>query len=128
MSLLKETLRYTTIYDWILFVVLLSLSFSGLLLARTVSPSTNTVVIEVERKTLYRLLLEEDRIVDLQGPMGITRVEIKNRMVRVVESPCPNKLCIRQGWTSHGTIICLPNRVVVTIGEDTRKDIDAITG
>jgi hypothetical protein len=33
------------------------------------------------------------------------------------DSPCPDKLCVQQGWTDRGAIICLPNKVVISLGE-----------
>jgi len=128
LSLLKETLKEITIYDWALFVALILLSVSGLFLVKGLALSGNTASIEVNGKLLYRLSLNEDRTVEVHGPIGITRVEVKQGKIRIVDSPCPNKLCIRQGWIKRGAIICLPNRVVVTIGGGGMREVDAISG
>ncbi len=128
MSLLKETLKEITIYDWALLVALILLSVSGLFLVKGLALSGNTASIEVNGKLLYRLSLNEDRTVEVHGPIGITRVEVKQGKIRITDSPCPNKLCIRQGWIKRGAIICLPNRVVVTIGGDDTGEVDAISG
>ncbi len=128
MSLLKETFKEITIYDWALFVVLILLSLSGLFLVKGLALSGNTASIEVNGKLLYRLSLDEDRTVEVNGPVGVTRVEVKQGKVRIVDSPCPNKLCVRQGWIERGAIICLPNRVVVTIGGGGMRGVDAISG
>jgi len=128
LSLLKETLKEITIYDWALLVALILLSVSGLFLVKGLALSGNTASIEVNGKLLYRLSLNEDRTVEVHGPIGITRVEVKQGKIRITDSPCPNKLCIRQGWIKRGAIICLPNRVVVTIGGDDTGEVDAISG
>ena len=128
MSLLKETFKEITIYDWVLFVALIILSLSGLFLVKGLALSGNTATIEVNGKLIYRLSLSEDKTVEVHGPIGITRVEVKQGKIRIVDSPCSNKLCIRQGWIERGAIICLPNRVVVTIGEDNTGEVDAISG
>lgn len=128
MSLLKETFKEITIYDWALFVVLILLSLSGLFLVKGLALSGNTASIEVNGKLLYRLSLDEDRTVEVNGPVGITRVEVKDGKIRITDSPCPNKLCVRQGWIERGAIICLPNRVVVTIGVGGMRGVDAISG
>ena len=129
MSLLKETFKEITIYDWVLFAALILLSLSGLFLVKGLAPSGNTATIEVNGKLLYRLSLNEDRTVEVHGPIGITRVEVKGGKIRIVDSPCPNKLCVRQGWIRRGAIICLPNRVVVTVGGDNNTgEVDAISG
>jgi len=35
----------------------------------------------------------------------------------MVDSACPDKLCVRSGWISRPkeSIVCLPNRVVIEI-------------
>jgi hypothetical protein len=128
LSLIKETFKEITIYDWALLVALIFLSLSGLFLVKGLALSGNTASIEVNGKLLYRLSLNEDRTVEVHGPIGITRVEVKQGKIRITDSPCPNKLCIRQGWIKRGAIICLPNRVVVTIGGDDTGEVDAISG
>jgi hypothetical protein len=128
LSLLRETIKETTIADRLLLTALIVFSLSALLLVRSLSPSGNRVIIEVEGRKAYILSLGEDRIVDVEGPIGTTRVEVRGGKVRVVESPCTYRICIRQGWITKGSIICLPNRVVVTVGKDGERDIDAISG
>lgn len=128
MSLARETFKEITIYDWVLLVVLVLVSISGSFLVRWIASTGDTVRIEVGGKLIYRLSLSEERTVEVRGPAGITRVEVKGGRVRVADSPCPNKLCVRQGWTERGAIICLPNRVVVTIGGDAEGGVDAVSG
>lgn len=56
-------------------------------------------------------------------------VEAENGRVRVSHSECPSQDCVHTGWVSRsgGQIICLPNRLVITVtGGGT--DADAVTG
>ncbi len=126
----RELLHSTTIADRILFALLLLLSLSGIFLIKTVIPEGRTVVIERDNKPVYRLPLETGKTVPVEGPMGTTIVEIKGSRVRIQDSPCHNKLCIRQGWINKGSLVCLPNKVVVTIdtGKVTGDTVDAVTG
>lgn len=57
--------------------------------------------------------LAQNRTIDIQGPIGITRIVINNGKARFVNSPCPNQYCVHQGWLSHQgqAAICLPNQV-----------------
>lgn len=93
-------------------------------------PKSSTAQIEVDGRPAYVLPLDKDRIVSVEGPNGKTIIEIKNRKVRITDSPCPNKLCVEQGWINSGGLVCLPNKVVITIGDHERKNtaVDAITG
>ena len=101
-----------------------------MLLIHQVVSQAQTVRIEVDGKPVYILPIDRNNAVSVEGPLGKTEIEIKDRKVRITESPCNNKLCIRQGWTQHGTIICLPNRILVTIEDQPPQSgtVDAITG
>jgi len=57
--------------------------------------------------------LDQNRNIDIQGPIGITRIVIANGKARFASSPCPNQYCVHQGWLSHKgqAAICLPNQV-----------------
>ena len=127
---LRKLLHSTTIADKILFSLLLLLSLSGIFLIKAFVPEGRNVVIELDNKPVYLLPLDKDGIVSVDGPLGKTTVEIKDNRVRIQNSPCRNKLCVRQGWIKTGALICLPNRVVVTIdrGRETGNTIDAVTG
>ena len=56
-------------------------------------------------------------------------VEAENGRVRVSHSECPSQDCVHTGWVSRsgGQIICLPNRLVVTVTGG-GADADAVTG
>ena len=59
------------------------------------------------------LSLNQDRVVEITGPLGTSTIEIKQGKVRFVSSPCANQYCVHQGWLHRGgqAAICLPNRV-----------------
>ncbi|NOX19754.1 MAG: NusG domain II-containing protein [Nitrospirae bacterium] len=125
LNILKET----TLLDWVLFVFLLIMSISGFFFARILSANqSDLVTVEVKGKMVYRLSLLQDTTVNVKGPLGTTVIEIKDGRVRVKDSPCPEKICVKQGWTKHGAIVCVPNKVVVIIGTDNNRTLDAITG
>lgn len=73
--------------------------------------------------------LDQDRILEVKGPLGITVVEIKNAHVRVISSPCRDKLCILKGdlvkngdWTA-----CMPNRFFIKIEGKNEEAPDEIS-
>jgi len=126
---LRKLLSGTTSADRVLFLLLLLLSLSGILFVKEVLPVGRTVHIEANGRPSYILPLDKDTTVTVEGPLGKTLIEIKDQRVRVADSPCRNKLCIEQGWARSGTIICLPNRVVITVGDhDKSTTVDATTG
>jgi len=109
-------------------VFLLFFYLTGFIFVGRLMPAGETVIVEVNGKTVYKLALSEDRIVDVKGPIGVTKVEVKDGRVRVLYSPCPEKICMKQGWIRRGVIICVPNRVVVSIKGGKVRGVDAITG
>jgi hypothetical protein len=69
--------------------------------------------------------IDEDRIIEVEGPLGVTRIIFEDGEVRVEDSPCREKICIKMGKKKRigDQIICVPNRVIVEItGENETVD------
>lgn len=69
-------------------------------------------------KEVARISLREgDRSLTVNGFQGESRLEVKDGRVRMLDSACPDKLCVRTGWIARlgESIVCLPNRVVIEI-------------
>jgi hypothetical protein len=127
----SNILSLTTFLDRLLLIVLIAVSVSGLFFVEKLFPSGSLVRVYMDNKPVYSLPLDEDRIVRVEGPLGDSYVEIRNGEVRMKDSPCPDKICIEQGWTNRGVITCLPNKVVVSVVSDDMlqqdNEYDAIT-
>jgi len=80
--------------------------------------SGQRVIIIVDGHTIKEMSLdhEKEEIV-MQGLKGPFAFEIKDGRVRMKDSACPNKICVKMGWVRHqGQIVCcIPNRVVLKI-------------
>lgn len=75
--------------------------------------STIRITVGGEEYGIYSLA--EDQII----PIGETNVcEIKNGKATMIEADCPDHLCMKQKAIDQngGTIICLPNKVVIEGG------------
>jgi hypothetical protein len=61
--------------------------------------------------------LTRAQIVSVNGPLGITRIEIEPGRARVAADPSPRQLCVKQGWLTLAgqAALCLPNQVSVEI-------------
>ena len=78
----------------------------------------------------YVYSLDEEREVAVEGPLGTTYVHIHDGHAAIVDSPCPNKLCIQAGeldengeWSA-----CMPNKVFVQIeGGKEEREVDVTT-
>lgn len=72
--------------------------------------------------------LAEDQVIEIND----TNIcEIKDGSVRMIHATCPDKLCMKQNPidSSGGTIICLPNKVMIEGDKtaDSPDSLDAVT-
>lgn len=70
------------------------------------------------------------QVTQLDTPYGIITLQKTSGGIAAVSSPCPDKLCIRQGSIKNSgeTIICLPCRTIITLTNPTESDAyDAVT-
>lgn len=77
-----------------------------------------TAQVTVDGKLVKTLDLSVDTTVTITGAAGGTNVlVVKDREIWCSHASCPDKLCVKQG-KKHlvtDTIVCLPNKLVVTI-------------
>ncbi|MCR4422039.1 MAG: NusG domain II-containing protein [Spirochaetales bacterium] len=112
------------IYFFIFFVTSLPFILTGVL--KITGNIHESLSIEINYNgTHYLYSLEEDREIRFKNDRII--VEIKDKKVRVKESDCPDKLCMKRGWIDKPGqfIICMPNKLIVkVIG---KEEYDSIT-
>lgn len=128
---MKETIKNTTLADRLLFILLVSVSITGIFISREALSKGAEVIVEIDGKPAYTLPLCTDKLLSVDGPYGITSIEIHDGKVRVKEAHCRNQICVKEGWISKGVIVCLPNKLVIVVGgskKDKQQGIDAITG
>jgi len=80
-------------------------------------PPGERVLVERDGRLLFSAPLGENRVVDLAGPLGATRLEIRDGRARILASPCPTKACIGMGAIARrGELLaCVPNDLLVRI-------------
>lgn len=121
----------------LLVFVVLSLLLYGLTRFYYSSPSTDSadfaerkVIIKVGGEIVKTIPFEEGTSAQrlmIEGKRGQAVIEIKDQGVRMLEAPCPDQICVKQGWLkSPGrSIICVPNEVVIYI--DAEAPVDGVT-
>lgn len=115
--------------DYLVFLFSIALVVGASVHASNAGGTPKLVQIDAEGETLV-FPLEEDRQVDVEGPLGHSHIKIQDGKVMFVDSPCPEKICVATGWIgrSNQWAACLPNRIFVTvIGEQDESDPDATT-
>lgn len=73
--------------------------------------------------------LDEPVTIEVPGAKYPITVEAEQGRIRVLHSDCPSQDCVHTGWVSRsgGQIVCLPNRLVITVTGGT-AEADAVTG
>ncbi|MFH2114465.1 MAG: NusG domain II-containing protein [Spirochaetota bacterium] len=73
--------------------------------------------------------LVEERTIEVQGPIGITKVQIKDGQARIISSPCINQICVASPAVAHkgDWSACLPNGIFIRAeGDYEDSDVDAV--
>lgn len=112
-----------------LLVILACLASIAGLFAWLWAPGASGEWVEIQGADgVARHSLWETRDLEVAGRQGTTRVRIDLGRVRVTDSPCTDRICIRAGWLDEvgDTTACLPNGVVVTISGRAGTRFDAI--
>ena len=104
------------------FIFVIAITALGIFLTvKSFSQKGSLVKVNADGKH-YEYSAKQDGIYKVGGPLGITTFEIKDGRVRIIDSPCPNKTCVNQGW--HSPLVCLPNNVIITLEDE--GEFDAI--
>lgn len=122
----EKTGKLSRKHDLLLVLAVLAaavLLFAGRKLFFSKSPASVTVSVDGAEVMTLDLNQDCDEIIESPGG-GTNRLVIKDGAVHMEEASCPDKVCIKQGTISETgqSIVCLPNRVIVTItGTDSQK-------
>ena len=88
----------------------------------------NYVLIKVNGKKYKELPLNEDNKIEIKTEFGNNTVEIKDGKVRMTDSDCKDRICLHMKPISKPgqNIICLPNRVIVSVETRGKKNVDVV--
>lgn len=113
----------------LLVVVLLIGGIFALMMALRPAAGSGIVEITVDGDVYQQLSLLEDASVEIDGyGGGKNHLVIADGVVHMESASCPDGICVRhRPITKDGeSIICLPNRVVVTIHSTEEGSVDAV--
>ena len=105
--------------DILILVSLVATSVIALLLlGYFLGDKGKTVIVTVDGEEYATLPLDEDTTLEVKTERGYNLVVVEDGRVYVKEADCPDKLCVKSGEaTELKTVVCLPNRVTVSIEE-----------
>ncbi len=86
----------------------------------------SNITITVDGKTYGTYSLLEEQTIVIEEGDAKNVIEIKGGKAYMLEASCPDQLCVDQNEISFDkeSIICLPNKVVITVTSDVESDID----
>lgn len=113
-------------YDIILIITIMVVSIILFLSFMFFAQQTNHLMahISIDKKTVGLIDLDTNGIHEYPAPLGPVRIEVLNGKIRMLESSCPDQLCVHQGFldNSNGSIICIPNHLVIELDQPTAYD------
>lgn len=96
-----------------------ALFISAALIKKSFAFKGSRVIVQADGKR-YEYSATANGVYKVQGTLGFTAFEIKDRRVHITDSPCQNKICVNQGWSSP--LVCLPNNVIITLEDENPED------
>ncbi len=116
-------------WDIILITAALLAAGGFLLCINVFSTAGEYAVVEVNGETVVQLSLAEDTVYDIEIENEVTNtLKIENGEAKMISADCPDKICVNHRSISKNneSIICLPNKVIITIVSDAESDIDGV--
>ena len=109
-------------------LLVLGLSVIALAVPKTVAVRPARAEVEAAGKAVAVLDLARDSVSSALGPLGVTRIEVRDGRVRVLSSPCPRQACRHGGWIGGAgeMLVCLPNEIVIRLPGQRAGAIDAV--
>lgn len=98
--------------------ILLAASLAFFFFRPQPSESLSRAEISVDGETVMELDLSEDQVLTVDGAGGgYNRIQVRDGAVSVLEASCPDKVCVHTGTVRYPgeTIVCLPNRMIITV-------------
>ena len=116
--------------DLLLILALLLLAGAAWLYMSLTREHGGEAVVTIDGEERARLPLGEDGQWVFESDRGENTLVIENGEAYISRASCPDHICVRQGRVSFDgeTIVCLPNRLVVTIEGGESAETDASAG
>ena len=101
-------------------ILLVALSVAAFSALNTAPPEPGAAVKVVSGRDVQGVYaLEEDREITISTEGGLNVLKIAAGTAKMIEANCPNGDCLRQAAVSRAgqSIVCLPNKALVTVEE-----------
>ena len=125
--------RRPTVWDGLVVLAVVLLAGVLVFLLRPSESSAVTAVVTLDGTVVaqYRLdQLEEPVTLALEEVSYPLTIQAEQGRICIAHSDCPSQDCVRTGWASRAgaQIVCLPNRLVVSLSGGGAPAYDAVSG
>lgn len=110
----KAWFRELTIADFILvFMIMMAIVLSAIFLWRKRDLKQDALLYVYKNDVLWSIYpMDKNQVVKVDEHNSF---EIRDQQVGMIAADCPDKRCVKQGFTSILPIICLPNKLVLEV-------------
>lgn len=86
--------------------------------------ATTYVNVLINDKLEFRKNLNKDEIFKIKK--GVI-AQIKAGKIAIIENDCKNQICVKQGFSNSVPIVCLPNKILLSLEDDFPDDEILVT-
>lgn len=129
-----------TFYDKFFIVLILLCSLTGFILNFTLDAAGEQkyITVHVDHEFVMEISFNEETEKTVTFPFGenkehVAVLEIKQGRVRLLpigdKALCPRGICAHTGWISRNyqSIVCVPNRIIVSFSDKKLDGVDGVT-
>lgn len=107
-------------------ILLLLLIFSSPLIFGSIFSADHAEVL-CDGEPIMRISLNQNGEYLINGVSYPMTLSVKDGKIAVTESGCPGKQCVDRGYAGRGeAIVCLPNKIIITIDGSSDNVYDAV--
>lgn len=101
--------------DFILIFIVLVVAISIYFIFKK---DNNYAYVYYDKNLVLKVDLSIDEEYKINGYNGELLLEVKEKKIRVKNENSNYHLCSKQGFTNTGSVVCLPNKVVINFEND----------
>jgi hypothetical protein len=123
----KWNLKRLRAGDYVLAAALLATAIAWIGIGAGATFAGSTAVVQVGGNLVAQIDLGHEDYITVQGALGPVLIGVDRSGIRILDSQCPNKLCMRMGAIKRAGdwIACVPNKLVIRVGG--YSGVDAIS-
>jgi hypothetical protein len=113
--------------DLVVAILLLGGALIWIALGVSSGAAGSIATVEVRGKKVAEIPLGHENYLTIKGALGPVLIGVDGSGVRILDTRCPRKLCVRMGAIGKAGewIACVPNQLVIKI--EGSSEVDAIT-